>query len=286
MVAGDPACAVRVEHVGPVAQPQPGGFRPDPAPGRPETDRQHDAVARFAAVACRGEHGLERHGGQAQLAPHVVGVGLAVGQQLRLGAVRVPAAGRATSAVSAARRSGSAAVRVQPIPGDHLGLPGQGGQHPGVRGEQRSCSRPVRCTAAAASARQRHVQDGGAGCRVAGPARDRGGPAAGEHAPPVLAAGLGRCRRCGRCGHRRSSLSRDRGVGVGHRAARCRSWPAGRARVRRPGCRPRARAGRPPRPSSGTSRARAPRRRPPARRSGRTSRRRASRLRRSRCGRT
>jgi hypothetical protein len=85
------------------------------------------------------------------------------------------------------------------VAGDHLGLAGERGEHPGVRGEQDRAHRDGQFVGPLAHRRgQRgghgHLMLGDAFGGVVGrpagrdPPRDRGGPARGEHATPELAA--------------------------------------------------------------------------------------------------
>ena len=96
------AAAVRVEHVGPVPQPQdePGrrGRRPRPAAGVLGRGRRRRRWV---------EHGLERRPGQAQLAPQVVDREAGVRPQLRLGPVRLAARSSRHEAGAVVSRHGS-----------------------------------------------------------------------------------------------------------------------------------------------------------------------------------
>ena len=126
VVAGDPGGGRRVEHVGPVAQPQ---DRSAVAVDDPDLQRC------FVGVAARAEDGVERRPGQAQLAPQVVDGKVGVRPQLGLGPMRL-----ADELAPQAGRRGEPARQRPPVrPGrvaDHdVRFTGQGGQHHGVRGQ-------------------------------------------------------------------------------------------------------------------------------------------------------
>ena len=127
-----------------------------------------------------------------------------MGQQLRLGPVGVehrgpPGALPGREPARQGRRTGPGDV-----PGRHLRLPGERGEHHGVRGEQHGGGRhrqlvrhPVQRFPEVV--RAHHPVLGDAADRIAGPPRDRGASTGGQHPAPVRQVRFP--RRAGRADH-------------------------------------------------------------------------------------
>jgi hypothetical protein len=231
VIAGDPGRAIRVEHVGPVPQPQheAAALRQDPHPRRDVLA----GLAWAAAVVGRVEDRLERRAGEAELAPELSNTDVLMRAQLRLGPVGLqqqcpPRAGpgRQPAGQRLAARAGDVA-------GHDLVLARQRGEHLGVRGQQHRPQRHRQILRQPVQRRHQVIGDrrlvlAEAGYRIKGPARDGGEPAGEQHTAPELPAGLPRgCLWAG--------LVRDRRItqaGSGHVTS---PWPGFRPTARGPG---------------------------------------------------
>jgi hypothetical protein len=191
VVAGDPGGAAGVEHVGPVAQPQP---QPAALPGG--SHPQHVVLGELAPVVARVEDGLEQRPGQAQLAPETVDRDVLVRQQLRLGLVRAQQHGPPRARFGGQPAGQRPAARPGDVAGHDLALARQRGQHLGVRGQEHRAERHRQLVGQPAQGRGQVVGDrrlvlGDARRLLEAPPRDRGEPTGDEHPPPELAAGPG-----------------------------------------------------------------------------------------------
>jgi hypothetical protein len=174
VVAGDPRGAGPVEDVGPVPQPQPEGVAV-----LSRAHRQHRVVA--GPCAGRVQERLEGRSGQTEFEPQgvdrEVGVRLQVG--LDPGGVEHQPPPRAGSGVHPARHGRPAGAGN--VPGHHLVLAGQHGEHLGVRAEEQRVQGAPELVGPRAQRREQVVRDRcrvlrDAGYGIERPAGNRGGP--------------------------------------------------------------------------------------------------------------
>ena len=187
VIARDPGRRVRVQHAGPVPQPQ-----HQPAPVRPDPHPQHGIRRQRARTASRIKHHLKGRPGHAKLTQQITHREALVPQQLPL-----RPAGLSQQRPPRTRTRAQPARQRHParrgnIPRHHLGLTRQHRQHPGMRGQQHRAQRHAHLGRPHPQRRQQvagngRFVSGDAGHRIGGPPRDRGEPATGQHAAPELA---------------------------------------------------------------------------------------------------